>query len=102
MAAVMIQERFSLTDAECKYIVCRNLYSTTILQGSPVSLEVPSSVILDQFCNVTRPEITTLSLVIGIAAEDIVSQQRGKILVEGECTYALVENDDAVLTRIGD
>lgn len=95
----MLFQGISREDAERIFIVAYNVAGATMTAGYPAVWDITASV---DGVRVTKPATATLSLLVGIAVEDIVDSAYGKFQVYGYRQSANVTNDTSVAIAAGD
>lgn len=94
----MLFQRVNRTDAEKVFAIYQNVAGATITINRPAvwTSSTPDGV------RVTQPATALLSLVVGIANEDIADSAYGKFQVYGYRASALMTNDTSVAIAAGD
>lgn len=94
----MLIQRINRTDAERVFAVFYNVAGAQITAGYPAVFDVSSP----DGVAVSKPATATLSLVVGVAIENISDSAYGKFQLFGYRSQAFVTNDTSVAIAAGD
>lgn len=94
-----IYDRDAVTDPGREIILMRNASGSTLLRGTPVTLD---TVTLDGVRVTSVITAALLSIFVGVAFEDIPDGSYGRFQKRGYCDYARVAGHGANATAIGD
>ena len=94
----MMFQRINRTDAERVFSVFYNVAGATITAGYPAVVDIAT---IDGV-RVSKPATATLSLIVGIAIDNITDSSYGRFQLYGYRQSALVTNDTSVAVAAGD
>jgi hypothetical protein len=93
----MLFQRINRSDAETVFAIFYNVAGSTITAGYPAVWDVATA----DGVRVTQPATETLSLLVGIATQDIADSAYGKFQVYGYKASAYVTNATSVTITAG-
>lgn len=94
----MLFQRIKRSDPEVIYTIVYNVSAATIADGYPVVWDI----VTPDGVRVSKPATATLSLLVGIAAQEILDSTYGKVQVYGYKASAYMTNDTSVTVVAGD
>jgi hypothetical protein len=95
----MMFQRLVGPSCEKVFQIVYNVAGATATQGYPVVWDITSS--LDGL-RVSKPATATLSLLVGIASQNIADSAYGKVQCYGYCQSAYITNDTSQAVAAGD